>query len=87
MPAMPNSKFGTIAGATATDPKFTRVVELFSKLQKRGGLGMRVQKSAKDEKGALLLVMGRPGEEPAPELKEIAELLGLDPNLDSYEVE
>ncbi|MHC4940846.1 MAG: hypothetical protein ACYTHK_18035 [Planctomycetota bacterium] len=78
---------GTISGATKTDPKFRRVVELFSKLQSSGGLGMRIQKSAKDQKGAVLLVMGKPGAGTEPELAELAELLGLDPNLQTYEVE
>jgi len=80
---------GTITGPKKTDPRFSRMVELFAAVQKGGGLGMRIQKSEEDPKGALILVMRQEKETPAvlAARKEVLELLRLDPGQEHYEVE
>ena len=80
---------GTLTGAKATDPRFARLVELFAQVQRSGGLGLRIQKSADDPRGAVLLVVGNPDAtgENKKALAEIAELLGIDPDLGVYNVE
>jgi len=80
---------GTVSGQAKTDPRFTRMVELFATIQKGGGLGMRIEKSEKDPRGALILVMRPENEAPTvlDARKEVIELLRLEPGRGTYEVE
>lgn len=79
---------GTISGASKTDPRFARAVELMSMVQGQGGFGMRIKKSEEDPRGAILINVGRP--DGTPELRaavqELNGLLRLDNGLPEYKV-
>lgn len=76
----------TLTGAEKTDPRFNRVVELMSQVQRGAGLGMRIKPNPDDERGAILIVMGRPDATPEIQAasREVNELLGLEPGLGEY---
>jgi hypothetical protein len=78
----------TLTGVEKTDPRFDRVVKLMSDVQKGAGLGMRIKKNPDDERGAVLIVVGR--EDAEAEVKassrEMGQLLGLDGGSGEYNV-
>ncbi|MHC4850185.1 MAG: hypothetical protein ACYTEG_17285 [Planctomycetota bacterium] len=80
---------GTIAGASKTDPRFARAVELMALVQQQGGFGMRIKKSPDDPRGAILINVGRP--DGTPELRdavrELNGLLRLTSDLPEYKVQ
>jgi len=78
----------TLTGTEDTDLRFDRVVELMVKVQKGAGLGMRIKKNPDDERGAVLIVVGRQDATPGVQAAsaEVGELLGLEPGAGEYNV-
>jgi hypothetical protein len=78
----------TLTGTKKTDPRFDRVVQLMSKVQRGSGLGMRIEKNPEDERGAVLIVVGR--RDAAADVQaasvEVGELLGLESGAHEYSV-
>jgi hypothetical protein len=67
----------------AGQPEYFRVVEILADLQRTGAVGMRVEKRGDDDTAVMFVRKEGAGRE---ELRELRELLGLDPNADQYQL-
>jgi hypothetical protein len=86
-----NGHRGRVSGgmnARPGDPGFTRVVQLFRKIQQSGAVGMRIIKG-KDQKETTLMFFHRKNipAEIEDALDEVSTLLGLKPGVPEIEVE
>jgi len=73
------------AGVSPPDPQFLRVLSLMRSLQLSGTVGMRVEADAKQQKTTLVTIRStRDTPEAAEQSRELRQLLGLDPNAESF---
>jgi hypothetical protein len=77
----------SIAGVTPPDPKFLRVLELLRKVQMTGAVGFRVQMDDKKQQSTLLTFRSKDvSEETLADIKEIRQLLNLDPDASEFKI-
>ena len=69
--------------ARAADPQFERLVDLLERMQRAGGLAMRVEK--KDDGDAIVMAMRRKRVREQV-VNEVAEVLGIDPEAADYRI-
>jgi hypothetical protein len=68
------------------DPKFTRLLELIVRIQRGGGMGMRVVKEKEKTETLVSFSAPHPSGELAQDIGEAERLLGLDPEAHEYKV-
>jgi len=80
-----NGLRNTIGGIGA-EPGFQRLVEALSRIQRAGGLGIRVE--ARKDGSAVVVVIRREGSgsEPSKDGRLVQELLGLEDNVGEFEI-
>jgi hypothetical protein len=70
----------SIAGLTPPDPKFMRALELLRKIQASGAVGLRVLQDAQKQQTTVLTFQSKDiSEQTLADIKELRELLRLDP--------
>lgn len=85
-----NGLRGQVSGgmnARPSDPGFTRIVQLFRKIQQSGAIGMRIIKGG-DQKETMVMFFHRKNIPPEIQgaLKEVSTLLGLQPAIQEVKV-
>jgi len=70
-------------GDAAGNPRFFELVSLLAKVQHDGGLSFRVEKRGKDDV-AIVMIRGDSSEETRRDRARIAEILGLESELEEY---
>jgi hypothetical protein len=76
-----------IAGITAPDPDFLRVLALMRKIQLSGGVGIRIVQDAKSGESTILTFQsGDVSPETLADRQELRRLLKLDPNADEFKL-
>ncbi len=77
----------TISGVVPPDPKFLRVLELLRKIQASGAVGMRVQEGPQKQQTTLLTFRSKDlPEQTLADMRELRELLHLDPEATEFRV-
>jgi hypothetical protein len=77
----------TITGVTPPDPKFIRALELLRKIQNSGAVGMRVQQDQQKQQTTLLTFRSKDiTDQTLADIKELRELLHLDPDAGEFKV-
>jgi hypothetical protein len=77
----------TIAGVTPPDPNFMRALELLRKIQTSGAVALRVQQDSQKQQTTLLTFRSKNvTEETLADIKELRELLHLDPEATEFKV-
>lgn len=77
----------SIAGVTPPDPRFLRVLELLRKVQTSGAVGFRVQQGSDKQQSSLLTFRSKDvSEETLADIKEIRQLLNLDPDAAEFKI-
>jgi hypothetical protein len=77
----------TIAGVTPPDPKFIRVLELLRKIQVTGAVGIRVQQDSQRQQTSMLTFRSKDiSPETLSDIKELRELLHLDPEAGDFKI-
>jgi len=77
----------TISGVTPPDPKFLRALELLRKIQTSGAVGLRVQQDPQKQQATILTFQSRDiTEQTLADIKELRELLRLDPEATEFKV-
>jgi hypothetical protein len=77
----------TIAGVAPPDPKFMRALELLRKIQVTGAVGLRVRQDSEKQQTTLLTFRSKDlTEQTLADIKELRELLRLDPDATEFKV-
>src|SRR5262249_33257851 len=77
----------TIAGVTPPDPKFMRALELLGKIQGSGAVGIRVLQDTNKQATTLLAFRSKDiSEQTLAEVRELRDLLHLDPEANEFKV-
>ncbi len=77
----------TVAGVAPPDPKFMRALELLRKIQSSGAVGLRVQQNPDKQQTTVLAFRAKDiTKETIADIKELRELLHLDPEATEFRV-
>jgi hypothetical protein len=77
----------SISGVSPPDPNFLRVLELLRKIQVTGAVGLRVQQDSQKQQTTLLTFQSKNiSEETLADIKELRELLHLDPQATEFKI-
>ena len=77
----------TITGVTPPDPRFIRALELLRQIQSSGAVGMRVQQDQQKQQTTLLTFRSKDiTDQTLADIKELRELLHLDPEAGDFRV-
>ncbi len=77
----------TLSGVTPPDPKFIRALELLRKIQATGAVGLRVRQGEGKQSTTVLVLRSQDiSEETMADIKELRELLHLDPDAKELQV-
>jgi len=77
----------SLTGVSPPDPKFVRALELLRKIQVSGAVGLRVQPDAQNKQTTVLAFQSKSiSDETLADIKELRELLHLDPEATEFRV-